>query len=233
MKKSIFQLQISSFCLKALAAAGLLIFLSAGIAQAQSGRRPVPKPKTTVEETAPPPEPKPAPQPKPTIKPDYSLIVVSYVSLDSYRRFAFPDRMHRWVADRLKSSPLLEVQIGSAKNRREARDLAKNSSDAYVVYLELNADPFGAASADNISNSDVWIDFTVMSPGTGKIKQSGRAYSNRNYAGRGGILNERRLCYPDVGGRDYYLLEASWEAAERIMSGFKLPIPAMNCSPAF
>jgi hypothetical protein len=192
--------------------------------EAQSGRRPNPLPPAPI--ATPTPEPTPQEKPKPEIKPDYTIKVVSFLQSGLYQYFAYPENMPRWVVERLRSSKSLEVEYQSSANRKEAVEMAKNSTEAFVLLVELESDPFASASS---ASGSVWINFYVYTPGTGKTKQWGRSelkpeLLNNNRR----ILSTNRNCSP-TNNADYLLWQASFEVAERVMSGFNVPATPYVC----
>jgi hypothetical protein len=209
----------------------LLVFIFfAADSAAQSGRR-TPKVKSPAPVET--PTPAPTPKSKPPVKPEFSLKVVSNVSQSVYLRISFPEKMLRWTVERLKNSPLLEVAAGESATLKEAQEMAKNSDD-FIVLLELDENSFGnpQPGRTRAASGEIWINFTVLTPQTAKIKQKGRAYLKPELLG-GGVLNRRSLCYPSLTNEDYLLLQASFEAAERIIAGFNLPVPPVECGQKF
>lgn len=210
-----------------------LIFCAAFAAVPQSGRRSPPvKSPSPVETPAPPPAPKPKADEKPSLKPEISLSIVSNIPESMRLQLVFPERVTGWVTERLRGSPLLEVASGGEGRMKEAQAMAKNSEGRFIVLLELEENPFAVprAGGTRATAGEVWINFTVLEPGTGKIKQKGRSDLKPELLNRrGSVINDRNLCYPNLTREDYLLLEASQEAAERIMAGFNLPIPPVKC----
>ncbi|NJM52583.1 MAG: hypothetical protein HC846_03795, partial [Blastocatellia bacterium] len=116
---------------------------------AQSGRRISNPPPTPKVETT--PEPTPTPQPKEDIKPEYSIIVVSNVrsSMNSNSTFRNPENAYSWVLERLRSSSHLEVRYGGESNMKKATEIAKNSTESYVLLVELSEDNFAGPTMGN------------------------------------------------------------------------------------
>lgn len=214
----------------------LLFSASLISANAQSGRRVLNPPPVKAEPT-PEPSPTPAPKPKEDIKPEYSIIVVSNVrgSMNTTTTFRNPENTYSWVLDRMRSSAHLGVQYGGEATMKKATEMAKNSTDSYVLLVELSEDSFASPSVGNrtVSQGAFWIDFSLFSPTTGKAKMRGRA-DLRPELLRGTIGNRsRRYCFSTLTDNDYLLLEASYEAAERTMNGLNILFPAVKCSNGF
>jgi hypothetical protein len=199
---------------------------------AQSGRRisnppPTPKPEAT-------PEPTPTPKPKEDIKPEYSIIVVSNVrgSMNTNSTFRNPENAYSWVLERMRSSAHLAVQYGGESNLKKAAEMAKSSTESYVLLLELSDDNFARPTMGNttVAQGTFWLDFSLFSPTTGKSKMRGRA-DLRPELLRGTVLNRsRRYCFPTLTNNDYLLLEASYEVAERTMNGLNILFPSVKCN---
>ena len=209
----------------------LLFSVSLISINAQSGRRvpnppPAPKPEVT-------PEPTPTPKPKEEIKPEYSIIVVSSIrsSMNSNSVFRNPENAYSWVLERMRSSSHLEAHYGGESTMKKATEMAKNSTDSYVLLVELSEDSFARPTIGNttIAQGAFWLDFSLFSPVTGKSKMRGRA-DLRPELLRGTIGNRsRRYCFSMMTDNEYLLLEASYEVAERTMSGLNLLFPSFKC----
>lgn len=214
----------------------LLFSVSLISINAQSGRRVVIPPPTKTEPT---PEPSPTPEPKPKedIKPEFSIIVVSNVrsSMNTMSTFRNPENTYSWVLDRMRSSTHLEVQYGGEATMKKATEMAKNSTDSYVLLVELSEDSFASPTVGNrpVTQGQYWLDFSLFSPITGKAKTRGRA-DLRPELLRGTIGGRsRRYCFSTLTDNDYLLLEASYEVAERAMNGLNILFPAVKCSNGF
>jgi len=207
--------------IRAALAGALLIFASNSLL-AQAGRR-VQKPVAT-----PTPSSEPTPSPKPIAKPKLTLKVVSDPAITTYLIFPFPEHMQAWVIDRLKKSPLLAVTEGARANRSEAVRLAKEEKETFIVWVELEDSQLGKAenAGQRASSAEVWINYSVISPGTGKTKTFGRVVLSQA-APRAGSANVLRGCYPTARGDEYLLLQGSLEVATRIFESFDIPVPPL------
>ncbi len=143
--------------------------------------------------------------------------------------FPFPEHMQTWVVDRLKKSPLLDVSAGGPVNRAEAVKLAKAETEAFIVFVQLEdtllADPHNVGNRPG--SGEVWINYYVLSPVSGKTKSSGKvvlSQTGRRLDGSGGVLE---ACYPTIRGDDYLLLQSSFEVATRVIESFNLPVPPL------
>lgn len=231
MPKRIFLYRIYGIKVAALIFTVGLMFFCTGLTEAQSGRRAPSKPPVPASEKT---EPEPSSQTtsKVDVKPEFSVKVVSNIPLSIYRQLVVPEKMHRWVVDRLKSSLLLKVESGASANLKEAKEMAKNSDDTFIVLLELHENNFATPPNGGTlaTIGEVWIHFYVLTPGTGKLKQQGRGdLKPELLRNQGGILNRQRLCHPILTNEDFLLLQASFETAERIMAGFNVPVRPVEC----
>jgi hypothetical protein len=205
----------------ALAAAACFMF-GAQVVMGQAGRK-LPQGKSAPPKSE--PMPSPTPEPAKPAKPQFTLKVVRDIPQTLYLSFPFPEQMQEWAVGRLRRSPLLSVSAGNQSNHAEAVKLAKDETEAYVVWLQLEEDPMvkQEPSGRHAPAGQDRINFSLMAPVTGKTTYSGvvfLAQSNRGV----GVRTNQSLCYPGVRNDDYLLLEASLEAAARIMEYLKVPV---------
>lgn len=205
-------------------AATAITFLAAGALMGQAGRH---LPKRVEASPSPTPTPGPSPQAKTPAKAQFVLKVVSDIPQTVYLIFPFPEKMQTWTVDRLKKSPILNVTAGAPANRHEAIQLAKAEAEALIIWLQLEDNPFG--QAENVgrrpASGEVWINYSVFSPLTGKARNSGKVVLSQTSTrglGSGAVL---QACYPTVHGDDLLLLQASLEVAARIMDSLDVPVP--------
>ena len=185
-----------------------LIAVFAVAVSAQSGRK-APKSKS-----APPPEPESVPAPlKPTEKEKATLTFIvgidrdlSFVSIPTY----FSEDVLRACVDRLDSGPSVDVNVAPRDvNRGDAVKGAKAEKEAYVVLLNLRSDSTSASGGG--SYKDIYLEYVVLTPQTGKVATSGRTYQRSG----GGVLGIPGTASTSV---EYALKEAGREAAERILN---------------
>jgi hypothetical protein len=95
-------------------------------------------------------------------------------------------------------------------NRKGASDKAKKSTESPVVLLHLTARSVGG-SIGQVSFDDLVINFSIYSPGTGKVSEHGSVYirPQRN------ILGQR---LPTGRYGEYELREAGRETADRVLA---------------
>jgi len=198
----------------------LSILITVG-APAQSGRKIPKQPKNTAPE--PPPAKEPAEEktaPQPDTKPAIPVIVASDVQYISSS-----DIVNRIVAEgvlnRLGEFRSVKAQPGGDRiNRKEASDLAKKSTDTYVLWFELQLDAVDAQRSTSRMDQarNLYVNFVVFSPG-GKIKTSGHVYQRSRVPYTGGLPT------PTVGTAEYSLRWAGRETADRLLDTLGLSTP--------
>lgn len=200
----------------------IILFPSATMVTAQSGRR---LPKGSPSVATPTPMPEPVTQPKAPRKPDFILKVYSDIQRGSTFGFPMPERMHRWSVERLRKSMLLDVRDMGEVNRRDAIKQAKAETEAYIVLLELAAEPF--APYGTLSVRAMSIHLTVYHPVSAKVKFSRTLALGQNSMRLPGSSNVLRACYPSLYGDEVLLLDASIAAADSVMNTFNVPLPPL------
>lgn len=205
----------------ALAAAACFMF-GAYAVMSQAGRK-LPQSKSAPPKSE--PTPSPTPEPAKPAKPQFTLKVVRDIHQTLYLSFPFPEHMQEWAVGRFRRSPLLSVSAGGQTNHSEAVKLAKGETEAYVVWLQLEEDPLvkQQPSGRHAPAGQDRINFSIMAPVTGKTTYSGVVFLAQSSRGVG-VRTTQSLCYPGIRDDDYLLLEASLEAAARIMEYLKVPV---------
>lgn len=201
----------------------VLFFGATTMIEAQSGRK-LPKGSPTVPTPTPAPEPVVTAKPKP--KPDFTLKVYSNIDFGSSFGFLMPERMPRWAIERLQKTPLLDIRNSGTLNRRDAIKQAKVETEAFVVLLELEADPLNSTRMTSPIQG-MQIEVTVYHPVTAKVKFKRTLALGQNSTRLPGSRNVLRSCNPSVYGDDLLLLEASYEAADSVMGTFNVPLPPL------
>ena len=186
-------------------------------AEAQSGRRP---PKRTGSEGVQKPT-EPAPPIKQEEKqPEKERTPVMIVKSNSmFGIYYAADYVVEGCAARLKQSSALQVEKNpSDMNRKQASDAAKASANRYVVFLEMSSDRsrYNPNRTGQEYVEDMIIEYTVFTPGTGKVKISGRVYQMRPRGGVGGV----GVPLPVPSGpatAEYSLKQAGRDVADRVV----------------
>ena len=202
----------------------VVLTLATNASMGQAGRR---LPKRVDVPPAAAPTPEPTPQARPPAKAQFSLKVVSDISLAVNLLFPFPEKMQTWTVDRLKKSPILDVTVGAPANRHEAVQLARAETETLIVWLQLEDDLLGKAenAGRRPAAGEVWINYSVFSPHTGKARNSGRVVLSQTSTRGVGSGSVVQACYPTVRGDEYLLLQASLEVAARIVDSLHVPVP--------
>ena len=201
---------------------GVVLVAASSSALAQSGRR-VPKQPTS-------PDPKPPAQTEPPIQPSAPteagprlpiLVVKNLPTVGSssiYTNIALDGCL-----EELKRSLAVQVSSTTDKNRKEASDYAKASKDTYVVLIQLEQDVAGTerpnVSITGGNPTSLVVSFVVFTPGTGKVKTSGRIYQGRSRGPVGVPVPQTTASV------DYELRRCGQEAAGRVLDSLNIARP--------
>ena len=207
-------------CLSGLLSCALVILFGT-VALAQSGR--APKPTTP---------PSPIPQTETTVKPTEvkphplaGLSLIATRNVPSANLAIWTGMAYRRFLERLSESPHIRITQEKEMNRKEASDLAKAATDTHVLWLEWDFDRMGSSSS-NQSQNNSYINFYLYTPGTGKIKTSGRVHPGdyRARTGVGGVGIP--LPIPNsAASLDLMLKESGREIAQRVIDSLNIGRP--------
>ena len=201
----------------------LLIFVvAAPLSLAQSGRRP-PKPPTS-------PDPLPPKSEEPPIKPPSETNSASKIPVKVVWQLShigsssiYSRTVQEACLDRLsKSGSITPSAAADELNRKQAIDMAKASTDMYVVWFELELDSQYQDRGGLGSVPPQYLDvrFEMYIPGTGKTKTGGRVYQRPQ--GPGGLP----LPVPGTGSSGVYSLAyAGREMADRVLDSLGVSRP--------
>lgn len=230
------QIGTSTFA-RAVCAVLCCALVACGAVLAQSGRR---QPKSAEIAPVPTPTPEPTPIPRETVEIERIPIMLlsdESQSFDSPRDYAYLVRDA--IAQRMREAKSFDITGGAkSANRGEAHKLAKLEKKRFVVWFRLVVPGMSGQDILGQSSQDINVEFVVLEPETGKQKASGRAYVGSRRTGIGGIGIPGGgggglpggNCYPTGTTREgYYLVEASIEAADRVIAHFGVPLPP-RCS---
>ena len=203
----------------------LLMTSAVETAQAQSGRR-IPKRPTSPDPLPPKSEEPPieASQPKEE-KPKIPVLVTKDTRLYNNSTYWY-DVAVQACLKRLSESVSIGPRAGQDMNRKQASDAAKGSTDTYVVLLQFDVDPaYSSQTRGTMGQIDpryLYINYTIFTPGTGKVKRSGNVYP-----GNRGVSN---LPIPgripnSTAGAEYAMHQAGRETADRIIDAIGLALP--------
>lgn len=200
---------------------------------AQSGRRPRPsdRPAPPVVTASPAPEPQPAPPP-PLPPPVPATRLSLALMTDNSRVFGVPAGITNAVINgfigRMKQAEGISTTTGKSGNRKDANDLAKQETDTHVILLDIVSDNNSGAASN--SPAEVFVEYTIFAPQTGKVETAGRIYL-RPYQPN---VNVGKIALPvpvpSVAGNsstalEYSLKQAGAETADRVLAKYKISSP--------
>lgn len=196
-----------------------LVFIISSFAQAQSGRRP-PK-RSESEGVQKSTEPDPPVKPAEARQPDKDKTPVLVVESTSYFSSSYySDYVAEGCTAKLKQAATLMVDKSEREmNRKEASDAATAPTARYVVLLELTSERMGydRRRDSGYYPDDVVVQYTVFTPGTGKVKTSGRVYPRRVGSTRGGVGLPLPVPTDGPAAAEYMLKQAGREVADRVI----------------
>ena len=195
-----------------------LVTASASI-YAQSGRRPPKQPSTT--DTKPPPEP-PAQTPSSTATTPRLPILAVKNMISIGMSTIWSNIALDGCLEELKQSPTVDVSSGKDKTRKEASDYAKASKDTYVLLIQLEQEMDKGTAGVLANGGDprtLVVSYVLFTPGTGKVKTSGRIYQGTTRGGVGQPVPSTR------GISDYELRRCGRDAADRVLDVLNLSRP--------
>jgi hypothetical protein len=201
----------------------LILMAAAGMADAQSGRK-IPKRPSS-------PDPLPPKSTEPAIeeskpKDDKSQIPVMVVSdrSDINSSPYWTSAVLQGCLGRLSDSKSVRPTSGREMNRKQASDAAKASADTYVVIVQVEVDPTYRNRTDigNIDMRHVYVNYTLFSPGTGKVKTSGNVYPYNRAVG--GVPLPGRIPNSPASA-EYSLRYAGRDVADRVLASIGMARP--------
>lgn len=210
----------------ALLLAGAVLLIShSSTASGQSGRRPPKKSES--------PDPLPPKQEEPPIKPleDKSKAGIP-IKVAWYLRDVMDSSMLAHVVqsgclERLAQSNSVSATPTDDVNRKQASDMAKASTDTYVLWFEFEYDTSSLqqprGGIDPSRAQQISVRYEVFAPGTGKTKTSGHLF--QRVRGPGGVP----LPIPSPGSTaaaEYSLRYMGREMADRLLDALNLPHPS-------
>jgi len=199
----------------------VLLLASAGTLFAQSGRKSTGSSSTTTTTTPSVAGPKTT-EKKPAAQPKVQLLVgIDRNGVFSNIPYYIYDTVLENVIRRISEADIVFANAGGAMNRSEAVKAAKQEKVRWVVLLEIRSFYADAGRQVNNNQDELYVDFVVIEPETGKIKRSGQTRQHIYQNGRGGIS------LPSKNGAvysEYSIKQAALEAADRILAGFDITV---------
>ena len=203
----------------------VLLLVTAIGSQAQSGRRPPQQQKL--------PDPIPSKQEDPPIaapsdkdaKPQTRVMVVWHLK-DPEITTIYSHSVQDGFLERLSQAGSVKPGTGQQKNRMQAIEFAKASTDTYVLSFVLLLDEVLARhdrdrASGRVPTQYYFVHYEIFTPGTGKTKASGNVY--QRLKGVGGVSSP----IPQTPlSADSSLRYAGSEMADRLLDVLGLPHPA-------
>src|SRR5215813_2660649 len=200
--------------------------LAASISQAQSGRRSSSGSTTTTTTTTttnPTTPTAKSAEKKPATAPRLQLLVgMDRSNAFTSTPFYVYDTVLESCIKRLGEADIVfATSAGNNMSRGQAVKAAKEETTRWVVSLEVRS--FFAESGRQIKpeQDELYVEYTVIEPATGKIKRSGRTSRHIYQNGRGGTTVPVRN---GPGYSEYSIREAAQEAADKILAGFDIKV---------
>ena len=200
-----------------------ITLLTWGVAQAQSGRRSTGGTTTTPATIASPATTKPA-EKKPTADFRLQLLVgINRAGAFTITPYYVYDTVLADCIKRLGDAEIVFANSGGNEmNRSAAIKAAKEETTRWVVSLELKS--LFAESGRQIKpdQDELYVEYTVVEPVTGKIKSSGRTQRHIYQSGRGGSSLPTTKGGPNYS--EYSIKQAALEAADKILAAFDIKV---------
>jgi hypothetical protein len=200
-----------------------IALLTFGVAQAQSGRRSTGGTTTTTATTPTAPGAKPV-EKKPAAEAKLQLLVgINRADAFTITPYYVYDTLLADCIRRLSDAEIVFVNSGSnSMNRSAAIKAAKEETTRWVVSLEVKS--FFAESGRQIKpeQDELFVEYVVVEPVTGKIKHSGRTQRHIYQNGRGGNSLPTTKGGPNYS--EYSIKQAALEAADKILAGFDIKV---------
>jgi hypothetical protein len=200
-----------------------IALLTWGVAQAQSGRRSTPG-STTTTATAPATSAAKTAEKKPAAESRLQLLVgINRAEAFTITPYYVYDTLLADCIKRLSDAETVFVNSGgNSMNRSAAVKAAREETTRWVVSLELKS--LYAESGQQIKpeQDELFVEYTVVEPVTGKIKRSGRTQRHIYQGGRGGNSVPTTKGAPNYS--EYSIKQAALEAADKILAGFDIKL---------
>ena len=191
-------------------------------AQAQSGRRSTPG-STTTTTTAPSTPAAKTAEKKPGAEPRLQLLVgINRADAFTITPYYVYDTLLADCIKRLSDAEMVFANSGgNTMNRSAAVKAAREETTRWVVSLEVKS--LFAESGQQIKpeQDELFVEYTVVEPVTGKIKRSGRT-QRHIYQSGGGKSQSATKGGPNYS--DYSIKQAAIEAADKILAGFDIKV---------
>jgi hypothetical protein len=202
-----------------------VLLLSVAAANAQSGRRSTNTSTgtNTNSNVSPAPGAKTA-EAKPAAEPRVRLVVgIDRANAFTTTPYYVYDTVMQECIRHLNDANIVFANSGgSSMNRSEAIKLAKGETQRWVINLEVRSLYADSGRQIKPEQDELFVEYTVIEPVTGKIKHSGRTQHHiYQSGGRNSIPTSAR----NVGNySEYSIKQAVVEAADKILADFDIKI---------
>ena len=193
-----------------------VLIASTAVVAAQSGRR------GGVKSSAPPAPPVPTAT-EAQAKPQAPARIQLLVAVDEPSGFTrlpltVPETVLETCVQRLGAAAKDVAAIAASRRmtRSEAVKAAKAETTRYLVWLEVRSEREDYGAEVSSQSDRVYILFTILEPGSAKVKKSGRVQPGK--LGNVGVTVPTR----GVVHSDYAIRETARQAADRILDAFQI-----------
>lgn len=211
---------MNTLCHRRTLAVIAVLFAGALVGQAQSGRRSTTETTTTAPSVSGPKTVEKKPEKPPRLQ---LLVGIDNRDPTSNIPYYVTDTVIDTCVRRLgDASDVMVTSAGRGMNRSDAIRRAKEETVRYVVWLQIGSDLADAGKQPTKNSMDeLYVSYTILEPGTGKFKQTGRSHHQIYQTGRGGVSvpNKNSPTYSE-----YALKQAAQETAERVLEAFDIKL---------
>ena len=195
-----------------------IVFACVAVTYAQSGRRSTTTPTTTAPSVSGPKTIEKKPEKPPRLQ---LLVGIDNRDPSSNVPYYVTDTVIDNCVRRLgDASDVMVTSAGRGMNRADAIKAAKGETVRYVVWLQIGSELADAGRQPSKNSVDeLYVSYTILEPGTAKVRQSGRSHHQIYQTGRGGVSApiKNSPLYSE-----YALKQAALETAERVLGAFEI-----------
>lgn len=197
-----------------------ILIASAAVVAPQSGRRGTTKSTTTTNpSTTGPKEAEPKPQKAPRLQ---LLVGIEDPNPFDQVPYYLVDTVLEACIRRLDEAAGVIVNGGPRRmTRGDAVKAAKAETARYVVWLQVRNELADSGAQASNGAQELYINYMILEPGTGKVKQSGRAQHRIYKVGNVGVgLPPSSRRSPEYS--EYAIRQSAREAADMILAAFDI-----------
>ena len=195
-----------------------IVLISIGItAAAQSGRRGGKSGAATSSS----PEAKPGSAKPPQMERIQLVIGTEGPSTGNAPYYLSDTVLENCLARLAEVNEVVATSPGRHITRGDAAKMAKDETNRYVVLLQITDGLAGSSPQTRSGASELYVTYLILEPGSGKVKQSGRAHKSIYPSGNVGVSGPARQS-PVYS--DYAIKQAARETAEKILEAFDIKV---------